>query len=80
MKSIRYDCFKSPALEFMSQDPSKLDFMAYVEQAALLMDLPIIPDYQEGVVQNLERIAPIAQLISEFPLPEDLEAVPVFEP
>ncbi|MDB9313532.1 DUF4089 domain-containing protein [Spirulina sp. CS-785/01] len=64
----------------MTQDPAQMDFVAYVEQAAILTKLPIVPHYVEGVVENLEQIAAIAHLVSEFPLPEEIETVPVFEP
>ncbi|NEO25412.1 MAG: DUF4089 domain-containing protein [Kamptonema sp. SIO4C4] len=64
----------------MSENSDPMDFVAYVEQAAILTNLPIVPHYVEGVVENLEQIAAIAHLVSEFPLPEEIEAVPVFEP
>ncbi|MEM9540974.1 MAG: DUF4089 domain-containing protein [Cyanobacteria bacterium P01_E01_bin.42] len=57
-----------------------VDWVQYVEQASQLLDLPIAPDYLPEVVANLESIAAIAQLVSEFPLPEDIEAVTIFEP
>lgn len=52
----------------------------YVEQAAQLIKLPIPPEYQAGVIANLERIATIAQLVTEFLLPDDLESATVFNP
>ncbi len=52
----------------------------YVEQTAKLIDLPIAPDYRPGIVKNFVAISAIAQLITEFPLAEDIEAAPVFEP
>ncbi|MEO1378485.1 MAG: DUF4089 domain-containing protein, partial [Cyanobacteria bacterium J06635_10] len=33
-----------------------------------------------GVIENFERIQVIAKLVNQFPLPEDIEAAPVFEP
>ena len=57
-----------------------VDLVQYAEQAAQLLDLPIVPDYLPGVVANLESIAAIAELVSELTLPEEIEAVPVFEP
>ncbi len=53
---------------------------AYVEQAAALIGLPIPPEYHQSVVENFERIQTVAQLFLEFPLPEDTEIAPVFEP
>lgn len=52
----------------------------YVEQAAQLINLPIPPEYQAGVIANFERIATITELVTEFPLPDDLENAPVFNP
>lgn len=52
----------------------------YVDRMAELMDLPIDPDYRPGVVDNITRIVAIAQVVNEFPLPDTIEAAPVFEP
>ncbi|QSJ17911.1 DUF4089 domain-containing protein [Nostoc sp. UHCC 0702] len=59
-----------------------LEFEAgeYVDQMALLLDLQLRDEYRDGVVANFERIKAIAQLVNSFPLPEDVEAAPVFEP
>ncbi len=53
---------------------------AYVDQAAAVVGLPIPPEYHQSVVENFERIAIVAQQVMEFPLPEDTEIAPVFEP
>jgi hypothetical protein len=52
----------------------------YVDQAAQLIGLPIPPDYHPDVVENFDRIAAIAQLVLEFPIPETTELAPRFEP
>ncbi|EAW34653.1 DUF4089 domain-containing protein [Lyngbya sp. PCC 8106] len=52
----------------------------YVDQTAKLIDLPIDPEYREGVISNLEKIAVLAQLITEFPLTYEIEIAPVFDP
>ena len=52
----------------------------YVEQMALLLDLQLRDEYRDGVVANFERIRAIANLVNSFPLPEDIEVAPVFEP
>jgi hypothetical protein len=57
-----------------------VDFGEYVDRMAELIDLPIDPEYRPGVVDNITRVAAIAQLVNEFPLPDDIEAAPVFEP
>ncbi|MBN3897973.1 MAG: DUF4089 domain-containing protein [Nostoc sp. NOS(2021)] len=52
----------------------------YVDQMALLLDLELRDEYRDGVVANFERIRAIANLVNSFPLPEDIEVAPVFEP
>lgn len=52
----------------------------YVEQMALLLNLQLNPKYQPSVVENFTRIMVIAQLVNEFPLPDEVEVAPVFEP
>jgi hypothetical protein len=62
----------------MSGEP--FDAEAYVDAAARLIGLPIEPAHRPGVVLNFERIAQMAALVMEFPLPEETEPAPVFEP
>lgn len=52
----------------------------YVEQISELLDLPLDSEYFPGVVKNFATISAIATLVMEFPLPEDIEAAPIFEP
>ncbi|MFB2897324.1 DUF4089 domain-containing protein [Aerosakkonemataceae cyanobacterium BLCC-F50] len=52
----------------------------YVDTISQLVDLPIDPEHRPGVIQNFERIMAIAKLVTEFPLPENIEAAPIFEP
>ncbi len=52
----------------------------YVDRTAELINLPLDPEHLPGVVVNFERITEIAQLVTEFPLPQAIEAAPVFEP
>jgi hypothetical protein len=56
------------------------DVGEYVDQMALLLDLEIKDEYRDGVVANFERIKAIAQLVNSFPLPEEIETAPIFEP
>ncbi|MBE9006192.1 DUF4089 domain-containing protein [Fortiea sp. LEGE XX443] len=58
----------------------ELDVNKYVEQTSLLLDLQIKDEYFDGVVANFEKIKAIAQLVNSFPLPEEVEPAPVFEP
>ncbi|MGB3401891.1 MAG: DUF4089 domain-containing protein [Microcoleaceae cyanobacterium] len=52
----------------------------YVNVAAELINLPIDPEYRPGVITNLESIAEIARLVTEFPLDETVESAAVFHP
>jgi hypothetical protein len=58
----------------------ELNVAEYVDLMALLLDLQLRDEYRNGVVANFERIKAIAQVVNEFPLPEDVEAAPTFEP
>ena len=52
----------------------------YVDRTSELINLPLKPEHRPGVVVNFERIAEIARLVTEFPLPHEIEAAPVFQP
>ncbi|BAY09925.1 DUF4089 domain-containing protein [Calothrix sp. NIES-2098] len=56
------------------------DVGEYVDRMALLVDLQLRDEYRDGVVANFERIKAIALLVNEFPIPEDIEVAPIFEP
>jgi len=56
------------------------DVGEYVDQMALLLDLELRDEYRDGVVANFERIRANASVVNEFPLAEDVEVAPVFEP
>lgn len=56
------------------------DIEAYVDRAAALIALPLDPAHKPGVVANLGRTAAIAKLVTEFPLPDDIEPGPVWRP
>ncbi len=58
----------------------KINSAAYIEQMSEILDLPIDPEYRPGVVKNFASICAIATLVTEFPLPEEIEAAPVFQP
>ncbi|AFY34962.1 DUF4089 domain-containing protein [Calothrix sp. PCC 7507] len=61
-------------------ESKEFDVGEYVDQMGLLLDLQIRDEYRDGVVANFERIKAIAQLINSFPIPEEVEVAPVFEP
>jgi hypothetical protein len=58
----------------------EFDVGEYVDLMALVLDLQLRDEYRDGVVANFERIRAIANLVNSFPLPEDIEVAPVFEP
>ena len=58
----------------------KFNSTEYVNQTALLLGFDLPDEYRDGVIANFERIQVIAKLVNEFPLPEEIEAAPVFEP
>ena len=58
----------------------EFDLGGYVDNMALLLDLQLRDEYRDGVVANFERIKAIANLVNEFPLPEEIEVTPIFEP
>ncbi|MEM9926791.1 MAG: DUF4089 domain-containing protein [Cyanobacteria bacterium P01_D01_bin.50] len=58
----------------------KFNTAEYIDQTALLLDLQLPEEYRDGVIENFERIQVIAKLVNQFPLPEDIEAAPIFEP
>lgn len=53
---------------------------AYVEQVSQVIDLSIDPEYYPEVVKNFATICAIAKLVTDFPIPEGIEAAPKFEP
>lgn len=57
-----------------------LDLGELVDLTAKLLELPLDPEHRPGVIANLSRTATIAQLVLEFPLPDEVEAAPVFQP
>ena len=53
---------------------------ACVDHAAALLGLTIEPAWREGVVRNLAGHLMAARLVMEFPLRDEDESAPVFEP
>jgi hypothetical protein len=53
---------------------------AEVEALAALVGLSIDPAYRAAVAQQLTALLGVARLVTEFPLPDDVEAAPVFRP
>ena len=53
---------------------------AYVDETARRVGLPIAPEHRPGVIQFTAGLLAMAALVMEFPLPDDVEAGPVFRP
>jgi len=52
----------------------------YAERMAAAVGLPLDPARKAAVAQHLALLLAAAALVLEFPLPEEVEAAPVFEP
>jgi len=53
---------------------------SYVQTAAARIGLPLDAAYFDAVMEDLERTAAAAEYLMGFPLPQTVEAAPVFEP
>jgi hypothetical protein len=53
---------------------------AYVDQAAPLMGLTLTAEQRDAVIRNLAVTMQVAALVMDFPLPDDVDAAPVFHP
>jgi Asp-tRNA(Asn)/Glu-tRNA(Gln) amidotransferase C subunit len=51
-----------------------------VEQLTALAGLSIAPAERLAVAQQLSGLLTVARLVTELPLPDDVEAAPVFRP
>ncbi len=56
------------------------DAEAYAEATAKALDLPLPPEWKASVVAHLKATAAAAELVLAFPLPDEAEPAPVFEP
>jgi hypothetical protein len=59
---------------------TKFDAELFLDAVAGAMELDIAPAHRPGVVMNLQRLAEMARLVAEFPLPEEIEQAPVYRP
>ena len=66
-------------LDSTMPDPVRVS-EADVERLAGLVGVPISPDELAGVATALGVLLTAARLVTEFPLPDDVEAAPVFRP
>lgn len=51
----------------------------YVDAAGRLLKLAIAPEWRAGVIEQLAIILRNADLVAEFPLPDDTDPAPTFE-
>jgi hypothetical protein len=52
----------------------------YLEAVSSTIGLGISDENRAGVIENLDRIATIAEFLMRFPLSQDVEVAPVFRP
>jgi hypothetical protein len=53
---------------------------SYVEAAAHLLELSLLPTWKASVATNLQTIMRLSATFASFPLPDDAEPAPVFVP
>jgi hypothetical protein len=58
----------------------EIDIDEYSEQMSLLLNLEIKDEYRNEMIANFEKLISIAEIVNDFPLPEEIEIAPVFEP
>lgn len=51
-----------------------------VDLLAQTLQLTLDPEHRPGVIANFVRTSEIAQLVMEFPLPDEIEVAPIFQP
>jgi hypothetical protein len=56
------------------------DLAVYVDAMATTLGLAIPESNKPGVVANVAHLWAIAEPVITFPLPDDLESAPTFEP
>lgn len=61
-------------------DDPQFDVRVYVMQMAQLLGLPLTAETEPGVIANMSQLQAVAQKVLDFPLPDNLEAGPRFEP
>ncbi len=65
----------------MTEKPTDpIDPAEFVDLMAAVVGLPLQPEHRQGVIDNFARIMAIAPLVTDFPLTDQVEAAPIFEP
>jgi hypothetical protein len=62
----------------MTNKPGRAENL--MDAAAAAIGLEIAAAHRPGVIANLDRIAAMAELVMGFPLPDEVEPAPVFQP
>ncbi len=60
--------------------PADSDVADYVDRASALLEIPLDAAHRPGVIENMKRMASLAQLVMAEPFASTDEAAPVFEP
>jgi hypothetical protein len=53
---------------------------ADVDRLAVMLGLTIDPSSRAAVREHLAGMLAVARLVTDFPLPDDVEAAPIFRP
>jgi hypothetical protein len=64
----------------MAESAPPVNLEPLVDQLAQLIGLPLAPEHRPGVLANFDRTATIAQMVMEFPLGDEVEVAPIFQP
>lgn len=64
----------------MSSEPRQPDWGAHVDVVSASIGLSIDPAWRQSVIDNLARIALVAQNFMTFPLDDHAEPAPEYEP
>ena len=59
---------------------AKQDWSSHVDTVSESIGLRIEPEYRQGVIDSFARIAQVAGAVLAFPLGEEAEPAPRFEP
>ena len=54
------------------------DIDAWLDANAALLGIPVAPEWRDAVRQHLRITRDIAQLVLEFPLPDEADPAPIF--
>lgn len=60
-------------------DENTLLIAEYVDQMAVILDLQLNSEDRTGVIE-FATLKAIASMVNEFPLPDQIEVAPTFEP